>query len=191
MPFVLWMASLGLVVWAAWRTFGKHAAVLSGVLGLCVSPTLALHALHVELPHVDALQLGDRGRPGRLPDEAGAYEHPHLDRCRRGCVRSRRRGRLGPACARGRDRPAALGRCRSRNQASDAAGTHGRARGRARRRRGGRYRRGRHADHGGVRLRHHYESRGLEGRKRVPLTDRRVPGGGPTDVQRALLRAAS
>ena len=40
MPFILWMASLGLVVWAAWRTFGKHAAVLTGVLGLCVSPHL-------------------------------------------------------------------------------------------------------------------------------------------------------
>ena len=39
-PPALWIASVGIVVWAAWRTFGKHAAVLTGVLGLCISPLL-------------------------------------------------------------------------------------------------------------------------------------------------------
>jgi hypothetical protein len=39
-PEVLWMASLGVVVWAAWRSVGKWAAVLTGVIGLCVSPYL-------------------------------------------------------------------------------------------------------------------------------------------------------
>ena len=34
----LWIASVGIIAWAAWRTAGKHAAVLTGVLGLCVSP---------------------------------------------------------------------------------------------------------------------------------------------------------
>src|SRR5687768_15910060 len=40
MPFLLWMGSLAIVVWAAWRLFGKRAATLTGVLGLCVSPYL-------------------------------------------------------------------------------------------------------------------------------------------------------
>jgi hypothetical protein len=40
MPPALWLASLGVVVWAAWRTFGNRAAVLTGVLGFCVSPNL-------------------------------------------------------------------------------------------------------------------------------------------------------
>ena len=39
-PPALWVGSLGIVVWAAWRTVGKHAAILTGVLGLCVSPLL-------------------------------------------------------------------------------------------------------------------------------------------------------
>ena len=39
-PVALWIASVALVVWAAWRTYGKWAAVLTGVLGLCVSPNL-------------------------------------------------------------------------------------------------------------------------------------------------------
>lgn len=39
-PWVLWMASLALFVWAAWHTVGNRAAVLTGVLGLCVSPWL-------------------------------------------------------------------------------------------------------------------------------------------------------
>ena len=36
-PPALWIASVAIVVWAAWRTVGKRAAVLTGVLGLCVS----------------------------------------------------------------------------------------------------------------------------------------------------------
>jgi hypothetical protein len=39
-PPILWLASVGIIVWAAWRTFGKHAAILTGVLGFCVSPAL-------------------------------------------------------------------------------------------------------------------------------------------------------
>jgi hypothetical protein len=37
-PPAMWIASVGIVVWAAWRTVGSRAAVLTGVLGLCVSP---------------------------------------------------------------------------------------------------------------------------------------------------------
>ena len=37
-PPALWIASVGLVVWAAWRTVGSRVAVLTGVLGFCVSP---------------------------------------------------------------------------------------------------------------------------------------------------------
>jgi len=37
MPPILWIASLGLVVWAAWRSVGRWSAVLTGVLGFCVS----------------------------------------------------------------------------------------------------------------------------------------------------------
>ena len=37
-PPALWIASVGIVVWAAWRAVGRHAAILTGVLALCVSP---------------------------------------------------------------------------------------------------------------------------------------------------------
>jgi hypothetical protein len=39
-PPLLWIASLALVVWAASRAAGKRAAILTGVLGFCVSPFL-------------------------------------------------------------------------------------------------------------------------------------------------------
>jgi hypothetical protein len=39
-PPALWIASVGIVVWAAWRTVGARVAVLTGVLGFCVSPFL-------------------------------------------------------------------------------------------------------------------------------------------------------
>ena len=39
-PPALWIASVGIVVWAAWRTVGRHVALLTGVLGFCVSPLL-------------------------------------------------------------------------------------------------------------------------------------------------------
>jgi hypothetical protein len=40
MPPALWIASVGVVVWTAWRSAGTWAAILTGVLGLCVSPYL-------------------------------------------------------------------------------------------------------------------------------------------------------
>ena len=39
-PPALWIASVGTIVWAAWRTVGSRVAVLTGVLGFCVSPFL-------------------------------------------------------------------------------------------------------------------------------------------------------
>ena len=191
MPFILWMASLGLVVWAAWRTFGEHAAVLTGVLALCVGPSL-LYTLFTSTNHTwtvysSAIAVGlvvFLTTQTRMSTRSwiiavaaalvlgGAVAEDRLVLL----------GAIGPLLLAGR---------RGRDQASDPAGTHGRARGGARRRRGGRHWRGHHEDRRGVGLPDRSENRGLDRGTPLLLTGGCVPGGEPVALQCGLLRAVA
>jgi hypothetical protein len=61
-PAALWIASVAIVVWAAWRTVGKRPAVLTGVVGLCISPlllyTLLTSSFHPWTLHSSAIAMG-------------------------------------------------------------------------------------------------------------------------------------